>query len=241
MDRGVLVASDEGQEWLLPWWWGNYCEHNTLPVAFADFGMSEGGRAWCKARGELVEVAFGGLRVAKRGEIEPAVVAEWENCLSPFWGSRGAWFKKPFALLQSPFAETIWTDLDCEILGNLEGMYRYIDAESKMGLVRVRDPESEGDFVLYNSGVIAFGRESKLLKRWSEAALFRNDQFLSDQDALSQIIFEEKCSVGEAPEIYNWLMCRGVRLGAVVLHWAAMWGKEYIRKYGGLKHELRNL
>lgn len=227
---GVLVGSDESQEWLLSWWWGNYCEENTLPVAFADFGMSKSAKEWCKERGVLLSIACEGLQIASKGEIEPLLRVEWEKALSPFWESRQAWFKKPFALLQTPFERTVWVDLDCEVLGPLNPIFESIDSKIQLGLVRVKN-----DPIVYNSGVIVFEKGSPLVKRWAESSLCQNHQFLSDQDALSHVIVEENYRVGEVPEIYNWLMCRGVHLGAVIFHWAAAWGKAYIRKHGGLK------
>ncbi len=31
MSRGVLVASDQTLEWMLPWWWRHYKKHNNFP------------------------------------------------------------------------------------------------------------------------------------------------------------------------------------------------------------------
>ena len=39
--KGIIVASDMQQEWLLPWWWEHYTRFNSFPVAFIDFGMSK--------------------------------------------------------------------------------------------------------------------------------------------------------------------------------------------------------
>jgi hypothetical protein len=229
--HGVIVGCDESQEWLLNWWWKNYVEENSLPVAFADFGMSDSAKEWCKERGTLVPLSFKGLQVATRDQVDPSLRTEWEKALSPFWGSRQAWFKKPFALLNTPFPRSIWLDLDCEVLGPLEPIFKFIDPKSKMGLVRARHEAP----IVYNSGVIVFENDSPLLTLWAESALCQNDQFLSDQDALSQIILDGGYEVGEVPEIYNWLMCRGVHIGAVICHWAAQWGKAYIRQHGGIR------
>lgn len=233
--RGILVGCDQNQEWLLSWWWDNYRQENSLPVAFADFGMSEEGKAWCREHGILLPTNTDGLKVATRDEINPALIVEWENFSDFFWKVRQAWMKKPFACLCSPFSQTLWIDLDCEVLGNLAKIYDYIDPHSKMGLVQVNTGTE------FNSGVIVFEKDSPLLKKWTEATLSKNHQFVSDQGILSQVIFECSYSVGEIPEIYNWPMCRGYHLGTVVLHWAAEWGKAYIQKHGGLRKELQKL
>lgn len=231
--NGILVGADESQEWLLPWWWKNYRAENAFPVAFADFGMSEKAKAWCRERGALLDIEH--LRVAAKEEINPLLVAEWEKTLSPFWHLRGAWFKKPLAFLKTPFEKTIWLDLDCEVLGSLAPLYDYVDSV-EMALAPVRDPEVVREFVTYNSGVVVFKKNAPILKKWAEQ---ESGRFLGDQDALSEVIFKERCGVAELPEIYNWRMCGGLRIDAVVLHWAAEWGKEYIRKHGGLRKILQ--
>ncbi len=236
--KGVLVGTDQVQEWLLPWWWERFQKTNALPVVFADFGMSELALQWCQERGEVLKVDTQDLHVAKKNEVTPSIAREWETSISPFWHQRGAWFKKPFAMLQSPFLQTLWLDLDCEILGPLEPLYSYIHPISKMGIVRVRDPEEVAPWAIYNSGVIAF-EKTPLLQKWVQKALFENDRYLSDQDALSALLFEEQLEVGEMPPIYNWLMCKGVPIHAVIVHWTVHWGKEWIRRYGGLDALLR--
>ena len=59
-EDGILIGSDEHLEWAIPWWWENYSRFNSFPVAFADFGMSEAMRAWCRERGELIDLTFPG-------------------------------------------------------------------------------------------------------------------------------------------------------------------------------------
>lgn len=238
MEQGILVGCDQSQEWLLSWWWENYREDNSLPVAFADFGMSEEGRAWCQERGMVFKIQADGLKVALKEEIEADVLKGWDRFISPFWDFRAVWFKKPFALLRTPFHRTLWLDLDCEVLGPLEPVFQYIDPKDGMGLVRVGGLENTENGSLYNSGVIVFAKNSPILQQWVDASLSQNHRFVSDQDVLSQLIFDRKYSVGKVPEIYNWRMNQGVHIGAVIIHWASQWGKEYIRKHGGLKKEM---
>jgi hypothetical protein len=53
---GIIVGCDANQEWLLPWWWDHYCKHNSYPVAFVDFGMSEAALAWCQEKGQCISL-----------------------------------------------------------------------------------------------------------------------------------------------------------------------------------------
>jgi len=49
-DKRTYRSCDKGQQWLLPWWWEQYSAHNSYPVVFVDFGLSEKGIA-CAKRG----------------------------------------------------------------------------------------------------------------------------------------------------------------------------------------------
>ncbi len=228
--RGILVGCDQVREWLLPWWWENYRQENDLPVAFADFGMSKKAQAWCRKKGTIYSLPIE-RRVATKGEISPFLAKKWEKSISPFWELRQAWFKKPSALLHSPFLQTIWIDLDCEILSSLNPIYEYLDKEHTMGLARTGN--------VYNSGVIVFANGSPILQKWAEISLAKNHKFLSDQNALTHVISKGKWEIREIPELYNWQMYKGIPIGAKVLHWSAQWGKDYIKKHGGLRKTLK--
>ena len=40
-DKLIVTGCDEKTEWQLPWFLDNYFKHNTIPIAVANFGMSE--------------------------------------------------------------------------------------------------------------------------------------------------------------------------------------------------------
>ena len=40
-DKLIITGCDEKTEWQLWWFIENYYKHNTIPLAIADFGMSE--------------------------------------------------------------------------------------------------------------------------------------------------------------------------------------------------------
>ena len=94
-EEGVMVGANAEQDWMLPWWYENFHKHNPdLPVAFADFGMSEGAKTDCQAHGLLVDF--------------PQV-----TIVNPYMA-------KPMAILTAPFERIVWSDLDVEILGPVE-------------------------------------------------------------------------------------------------------------------------
>jgi hypothetical protein len=241
LEKGVLLAVDHQQEWLLPWWWANYSKTNALPVAIVDLGMSSEARAWCKVRAKIIEGKFESAKIKSREECGPEISKKWEEIYgSTVWQARQAWFKKPLSMLETPFQTTLWLDLDCEILGSLDPVFSVLPQDAQMGIVRepiIRQGEPGlllGE-VVYNSGVILYRKNSSLIKKWADESLLRNDQFLGDQQLLSRIIFSEKIPIFELPDACNVQPSSGVIPDALIVHWVGNWGKEFIRLHGGLR------
>ncbi len=224
IEQGVLVAADENIEWLLPWWWSRYRVHNDFPVAFVDLGLSHFGKTFCQKRGDLISV-----------KLEKDIA------------SLHSWFKKPFAFLQTPFKRTLWLDLDCEVLKPLHSLF---DAEEGLFLAKETEAQIQKnrssqniheDEMLYNSGVVLYSCGDPLIAKWAQTILDTKDQFWSDQHALSRLIYEEKHEIYRLHENYNWRMSQGFNMHVAIIHWVGSWGKDYIRKYGGMAEELAAL
>lgn len=239
-ENGIVCGADAAQEWLLDWWWRRYKQWNDFPVAFADFGMTEQAKQWCRERGELIaldldpSIGFSKSRVAKD------CAKQWEERYygEQLWTIRKAWFKKPFALLHAPFQKGIWIDLDCEILGSLLPLFSHCNAQTPIALVREYPadplaPLSTG--AIYNGGVIAFTHGASLIQAWADSARDSSHLFLSDDRLLSHLIEKHKAPIAELDPIYNWTIGKGLNLNAVIMHWMGAGGKELIRDYGGLK------
>ncbi|MBS0620081.1 MAG: hypothetical protein JSS61_01300 [Verrucomicrobia bacterium] len=231
--RGVICGAERGQEWLLPWWWERYTEKNRYPVTFVDFGMSDEMRTWCKERGDVVELHLDSDFIAPRAEIDPELAKQWEAFYGwTLWKARKTWFRKPFGLLHSRYQQTLWVDLDCEVLGSLEGLFN----EAKEELAIVREEKAEHLFQpVYNGGVILFEHGTPLIQEWTRAAATKSHLFWGDDPVLSDVIHQMDAKIVELPEIYNWRLARGLNLNAVIVHWVGSGGKSYIRKHGGLK------
>ncbi len=215
-NRGILVGANERQEWLLAWWWDNYRRRNDYPVCFVDFGLSEKKKRWCKERGQLISLRMPPLFVRDRGEVDGTLAEEWEKSFpDTFWESREAWFKKAQACLESPYDETIWIDLDCEIVKPLEGLW---GQSERVALAKDFSAISV-DFPIYNSGVIVFQKNDPLIVEWAKQSIEKNALFRGDQDVLSQIIADEKLPIHELDPMYNWSIGRGERKDVVIYHW----------------------
>jgi hypothetical protein len=239
-NSGILIASDEKLEWLLPWWWSRYSAHNTLPVAFVDLGLSYFGRSFCEMRGKVID-----LTVTPQFSGVPKDAEKWEELFcKQIWENRKSWFKKPFALLSTPFERTLWLDIDCEVLRPLDSLFeREGEVHLAKETVAARDrnrllQKINPDEILYNSGVVLYDCNTPLLKKWAQEVLNEGNEFCSDQHVLSRIIYRENSPIHLLEEEYNWRMTEGLNLNASIIHWAGIWGKEYIRLYGGLLDEL---
>lgn len=136
-EDGVIVGADMTQEWLLPWWWEHYRKHNSHKVAFVDLGMSLEMKEWCQERGEMIRLWIDDDFIKEQSQIDIAVVEEWNKAYGrDFWNARIAWFKKPFACLQTPFLRTLWIDLDCEIRGSIQSLFPYSDQAPGIAMAR---------------------------------------------------------------------------------------------------------
>lgn len=232
MSRGILCGADERQAWLLPWWWSRYkAAQNVYPVTFCDFGLSEISRAWCAERGQVVTVA--GSESVPSERLSAIVRNDWEALYGhTLWEVRSAWFRKPAALALTPYAKTIWIDLDCEILGSLEPLFQLCE-EKSFSLAREWDT-LHLPIAKYNSGVIVYEKTAPLLHLWKERAFDWSDRFWGDDPLLSFLI-QEGYPVHEFSPVWNWRMKDGLNWEAQIYHWVGEWGKEYIRQWGGIK------
>lgn len=239
---GVICGAEKTQEWLLPWWWARYREHNSFPVTFFDFGMTQEMKKWCEERGDVIDLDLDSSFITARSQIDPDLAKHWEDFYGwSVWNSRLSWFKKPFAFLRTKYKQGIWIDLDCEVLGSLESLFSQCDEESQIALVRdyATDHLPQLDpGVRYNGGIVVFEHAAPIIEKWAEAALTQNHLFWGDDPLLSHLIYTHRLQVTELPEAYNWRLVRGLNLNAVVIHWVGSGGKAYIREHGGLKPSL---
>lgn len=196
-EKGVITGCDEKHEWMLPYWWKNYSEHNPFPVTFFDFGMTKSALKWCQARGHIQTDCFPAERMKEVSE-DLLKVGEREYCGS-IANQRRFWFSKPFALLNSPYRASVWIDIDCEIRGSVAPLFTYPNESTKFSIVLIQAEGKEHQ----NSGVIVAIKGSPVLNKWVQNALQRNDEFLGDDDLLSATIRENSYSVSFFPMKYN--------------------------------------
>jgi hypothetical protein len=237
-NAGIIVGCDQNQECLLPWWWHHYSKYNSYPVAFADFGMSSKAISWCLERGSVLTISepsnFGKKKIPRSNK------SLWKKLYGEaIFFYRPAWFKKPLALLQSPFDVGLWLDLDCQVKANVDPIFRTLSFGAEIGVVPeptfVQDHHIQNGLILpgevfYNSGVIVFRKNANILHHWKEELTNHQEQYVGDQDALSRAIFlycPAPSSI-QLPFEYNWLLWQGENSNSLIDHFTGRQGKEKI-------------
>lgn len=208
---GVLLLADSKLEWMLPWWMHNFERSNSeLSVAIVDVGLSSEAVRWLTSKDrELIRL--------------PENLPEL----------RSAWFYKPFAILNSPFEATVFSDLDCEIRGDISQMNLW----SSDGLVIGNDlfPVGESrklfrEKFYYNTGLIGVRKDNPIISSWCEETVNLHSTLRSDQEVLNLVLYEKEARIVELPAHYHQLRLEGDHKDAVVMHWTGDHGKNYIRK-----------
>jgi hypothetical protein len=223
MKEGIVVGSDEVQEWLLPWWWKYYSLHNDYPVAFVDFGMSKKAKAWCRQKGTLIP--FSKRSFPKATPNLAKEIGVWRTTNYPKW--RRMTLQKPFAMMLSPFDTSIWIDLDCEICESLSPLFKNFPKKKHFAAATDRHDK-------YNSGLILFRKNSPILAKWAlhcKSAPFKGDDF-----ALNDLAEKEPLDIELIPRAWNWLMTNGFHPLAKVCHWASEGGKNFIKYHEGIQN-----
>lgn len=211
-EKGVLTGCDETYEWMLKWWWKHYRKHNDYPVSFCDFGMSKSARIWCASKGEVISVS---LPKNFMNGVDPSLKEKWKS-LYPYdvWASRRIWFNKPIFLSYAPFKRAVWIDIDCEVRKTISLLFKLLESASKGLIVSEDTPNAilarkkcglllPGE-TAHSTGVMAFTKDSPIIKKWVDNCLERNHLFFSEQDALSRTIFEGNFEVPPIPRAYNY-------------------------------------
>ncbi|MES2199736.1 MAG: hypothetical protein V4489_06175 [Chlamydiota bacterium] len=225
-EKGFVVAADLTQEWLLPWWWEKYKEHNNAPVAFIDLGLSQEMKRWCKERGHYIHLPVADLFVSGKENFPSKKAKDLEKEFGErIWISRNAWFKKPLACLQSPFKKSVWMDLDCEVKDNLNDIFSLPLIPTSIAVIKEHLPGKDPNV---NSGVILFEKDAAILEDWARESLANNVSYPGDQDVLYALILKNKPPLTDLPPIYNWSRLNNDNPEALVIHWHGNHGKVVI-------------
>ena len=205
-ERVVLTGADHNAEWMLPWFFKNYKKHNKLPVIMADFGMTPKG-----------------LTFAKKHSAE--IINLKQN-------NEKGWFLKPKAMMTCNSQFTVWIDIDCEVLGNVEPIFKLVEPE-KLAMVQDHPWIKRRGELWHNSGVVAFYRKPRILRAWMDEVTTAKCR--GDQEVLHAMLspITKITYIKDLPHKYNVLRIDvddgNVPENPVIIHWTGSKGKDEIR------------
>ena len=205
-DKAFLTGCDKNNEWMLEWFVKNYKKHNSLPLIFANFGVSKPKLEWCRKNFHAI------MDMTKAKE-------------------RG-WFKKPRSMLHSPSKKTVWIDTDCEVLDNLEGIFNKLD-HGKLCMVEDKPWTKRRGEIWYNSGVVGFIDKPIILHQWCQ--LVHDEPTVGDQETLHSMLnpITQLTYIQPLPNEYNVLRLQveldGYNGKKKIIHWTGRKGKDRIR------------
>jgi hypothetical protein len=209
-DKLFMTGCDQSQVWMLPWFIENYRKHNDTPICFCDFGVDQATIAWM----------------------------QHTKCFDLFLQIKdtkvGGWFLKPYALYHSPSPTTVWIDTDCEVLGDISGVFDYIEP-GKIAMAIDRPWTKRSGEEWHNSGVTGVKGKPEILRKWMTEV--QNNPKRGDQETLHAMLptpLDKMINFTEIPNKYNWLR---VQLendnedskDKLVMHWTGKKGKDRIK------------
>jgi hypothetical protein len=205
-DKAFLTGCDEGHAWMIPWFVENYKRHNSAPLIFANFGVSQ-------STLKYIEKHFHAI-------IDMSKTKE-----------RG-WFKKPRAMLNSPSVKTVWIDTDCHICDNIESIFGMLKP-NKLSMVEDKPWTKRRGEIWHNSGVVGFIDKPMILHQWCQEV--HNNPSVGDQEVLHSMLnpITKLTHIEDLPNEYNVLRLQveldGYTGKKKIVHWTGAKGKDKIR------------
>ena len=220
LDKCIVTGCDEKTEWQLPWFLENYYGWNNTPLVVADFGMTQHMKDYVK-------------RTPCKGILE----------LNGELSFNKGWFYKPVTMYSTPAKEAFWIDTDCEVLGNIEFMFRYIQPD-KLCMAIDRPWLKRRKEEWYNSGVVGWRGKPDILRMWAEQTKVTPN--VGDQEVLHTMLnpITRLKYITELPNEYNWLRLQVENDNEdspkkKIMHWTGEKGNDRIRGKMKVKEAMR--
>jgi len=207
-----LTGCDATCEWMLRWFLKNFHEHNKkIPIVIADFGLSYGMLYKLKAEGYHI------IKTTNPHTLK-------------------GWFKKPeyMRVCSNISEQTVWIDTDCEILGNIEGIFNLL-VEDKLNMVQDKPWSQRTGQTWHNSGVVGFKGTPEMLEAWeTKVRMYQTD---GDQEVLHSMFDDDmhrEKYINSLPNIFNWLRIQLIDNQddphKKIMHWTGRKGKLVIQE-----------
>ena len=149
---------------------------------------------------------------------------------------QSGWFKKPAAMLDAAQKAkyVCWIDTDCEVRGNIENIFDYVET-NKLAMVEDVPWSKRRGEKWHNSGIVAFESTPSILRKWKEHIKSHSD--VGDQEVLHNIIREgmmRLIHITDLPRRFNTLrldLQDGTAPSNIkVMHWTGAKGKAHIKE-----------
>ncbi len=205
-----ITGCDQNNAWMLPWFIENYRKHNDTPICFCDFGVDQATIAWMQTT-KVFDLFL---------QIKDVKV--------------GGWFLKPYALFHSPAPTTVWLDTDCEILGDISGVFDHVEP-GKLAMAIDRPWSKRSGEEWHNSGVVGVKGKPEILRKWMNEV--QHNPKRGDQETLHAMLptpLDKMINITEIPNKYNWLRVqlendKEDSKDKLVMHWTGKKGKDKIK------------
>lgn len=204
-DKVFITGCDSNNEWQLPWFFENYKKHNDTPLVFADFGVED-----IEAVKPHVHAVVNLTKVEEKG-----------------------WFKKPKAIFHCPAKQKVWLDTDCEIRGNISGIFGLLKPQM-LNMIEDKPWAKRRGGVQYNSGVVGVIDKPVILGMWAQWVQEGGE--VGDQEVLTANLNPITAIkyINSLPNEYNWLRLQiendnEPATNARVVHWTGAKGNDRIR------------
>ncbi len=210
-DKAFLTGCDKTTEWMLLWFLRNFHKHNKkIPIIVGDFGLT--------------------LAMKERLELAGYHTIDMMEKYSHLKG----WFKKPQVMIDCPAEQTVWIDTDCEILGNIEGIFNLL-VKDKLNMVQDKPWSLRTGQTWHNSGVVGFKGTPEMLEAWeTKVRMYQTD---GDQEVLHSMFNDDmhrEKYINSLPNIFNWLRIQLIdnqdNVHKKVMHWTGYKGKLKIQE-----------
>jgi hypothetical protein len=218
MSKSFVTATNKRLEDLLPWWYDNMRRLNpTISITIADIGMSPTMCEWARQKADTF--------------------IQYDETVSI-----DGWFMKPSIILDTPYTDVCWVDLDCEVLKPCEDIFEY-GCDNKLALTKDLWKRRDPNWPEWATGVIVVKGKPAILKEWTKFSLERIDR--GDQNALERVLntpLYSYADITEMPQEYQWLRME-LKDGIdsphkKIMHWSGPTGKDHIRKLPDYKRSL---
>ena len=155
----VVTGADASQQDLLPFWYSCLRRSNpTVPVVFADFGLTPAAREWCQERGVVRSISV--LR------------------------NRSPWFSKPLAILAAGYEQIVWLDADMEVQADISPLWNELFPATGLGTTHDGSPPGKNPPGFINSGLVVARHGLQFVSVWAQTCLTSAARVRGDQEVL---------------------------------------------------------